>query len=402
MRKLPLGVAISAVVHAAAVAWATTHLLPRRPPAAPAPLSLIEIVAVEPPRAEPVPLDVALVQDPPVPTFDARARPPVPVLHPTSRPAPSAGTAAAPSGEAIVAPGAGSAAETAPRSPQPPGGLMAMRHGELPRAVLPIGRWDDLDHAPRGTAPEKSAATGILQDSGGGTHRSDQGVFVGEVNRDGTVKITDSANLNVHVALPSPRAVGNGLSRWYDSDKGAHGTDGDTAMSKQLQVSSGAITDKPDPDKGNAGDRTPTVVVPVLAGGFDVTDWLMRSHGADPYASKKLAFLDATRDERVQIGNRHRADQLAHASQLMQHNLDALSAAHLAPAARKRALFELWDECAEAGDARLVAAGQAARRLVIGFIRGHLPAGSAEAFTPDEIAGLARGQQSRAVFQPYE
>jgi len=167
-------------------------------------------------------------------------------------------------------------------------------------------------------------------------------------------------------------------------------------------VTSGATTDPIDPVTIRNKDRATTVVVPVLAGGFDTTDWLMRRHGQDPYASKKLAFLDSTRDERVQIGNRHRAEQLKQSPQLVQRNLDALWSATPDPDARKRALFELWDECAETGDPPLVAAGQAARRLVIGFIRGHLPAGGAGAFTPAELAGFARAKRSTAAFAPYE
>jgi hypothetical protein len=279
---------------------------------------------------------------------------------------------------------------------------MAMRRGEAPRATLPAGRWDDLDHVPRGTAPEKDLATGILAPSGGGTYRSDQGVFVGKVSPDGSVKLTDSPNLNAHLALPSPKSLGNALSRWYGSDKGPTGQEGDTAMAKQLQVTSGATTDPVDPVTTRNKDRATTVIVPILAGGFDTTDWLMRRHGQDPYASKKLAFLDSTRDERVQIGNRHRAEQLKQSPQLVQKTLDALWAATSDPEARKRALFELWDECAETGDPGLVAAGQAARRLVIGFIRGHLPAGAAGAFTPAELAAFARAKHSTAAFAPYE
>ena len=222
------------------------------------------------------------------------------------------------------------------------------------------------------------------------------------MNPDGSVKFTDSRNLNVHLALPTPKSIGRGLSSWYNSDKGQLGAEGDPALAKQIQVTAGATTDVSDPATGRLKDRAPTAIVPIISGGFDTTDWMMRRHGQDPYASKKLAFLDATRDERVQIGNRHRAEQLTHATQLMQHNLDALWAATEDLAARKRALFELWDECAETGDPDLVAGGQAARRLVIGAIRARLPAGSALAFTPAELAAFAREKQSKATFQPYE
>jgi len=395
LRKLPLGVALSTAVHAVAVAWVATRAPMPSLAAEPASTTLIEIVAVDRPAAPPVapvmPIDVALADD----------RPEKPVL--ASRPATAMATPARaprspgdakPPAAAIVVPGAGSADETVPRQPPAHSPMMSMRGGAAPRPELPSGRWDDLDHAPRGTAPEKDLTTGILHESGGGTYKSDQGTFTGKVNPDGSVKLTNSRNLNVHVALPTPKTLGRALSSWYDSDKGAFGAEGDPAMAKQIQASPGSTVDP--------GDRSKTVIVPVLAGGFDATDWMMRNHGQDPYASKKLSFLDATRDERVQIGNRHRAEQLTHSTQLMQRNLDALWAATQDLPARKRALFELWDECAETGDPDLVAGGQAARRLVIGAIRARLPAGSALAFTPDELAAFARAKQSKAAFQPYE
>jgi hypothetical protein len=405
---LPLGVALSTAVHAAVVAWVATRAPPPRRTAAPADTTPIEIVTVDRPTTAPieaaVPVEVALADEPPVPPPAARTHTP-PVPPPAE---PRAEGQAPPPAAAITAPGvpgvsgAGSASEIAPRQPPARSAMMMMRRGDVPRAELPGGRWDDLDHVPRGTAPEKDLTTGILHESGGGTHTSDQGVFVGKVNPDGTVKLTDQPNLHVHLALPTPTSLGRGLSSWYDSAKGRFDAEGDTAMAKQVQVTSGATAGPVDPVTTRNQDRATTVVVPIVAGGFDATDWLMRRHGQDPYASKKLAFLDQTRDERVQIGNRYRAAQLARSPQRMQKNLDALWAKTQDPAARKRALFELWDECAEAGDPSLAAGGQVARRLVIGFIRARLPAGSADAFTPAEIAAFARAQQSKATFQPYE
>ena len=390
MRTARLAIAISAAAHALAVAWIGTRAF--APPVHGAVLTTtpIEIVApveqtvppVEQTVPPVVPIDVALADDRPPPA-------PAAAIHPPS--APGAHTRGRP---VIAVPGAGSAGETAPRSPAAPSGLMAMRRGDAPPAALPAGRWDDLDHAPRGSGPAKDVTTGLLRESGGGGYEAEQGVFVGKVSPDGTVKITDRPNLNVHIALPSPRALGRGVARWYDSDKGPYGAAGDTSMASQIQASPGSTVDP--------GDRSKTVIVPVLGGGFDVTDWLMRSHGGDPYASKKLSFLDATRDERVQIGGKHRTEQLARSTQLMKRTLDALWVAPADLAARKRALFELWDDCAETGDREIIDGGQAARRLVIGFIRAHLPAGSPGAYTATELAALARSRQSKAAFEPYE
>jgi hypothetical protein len=396
MRTLRLAVATSTAVHTVAVVWLGTRALRPPRPVEAATATPIEIVAVERPPVAPdvtpdVPIDVAFAApDTPPPGSAPVARAPAPSRAPRGR-----------TQDAIASLGA-AAAETAPRASAEPSHLMSMRRGDAPSAVLPSGRWDDLDHVPRGTTPEKDLATGKLHETGGGTYTSEQGVFVAKVNPDGTVKLTDSANFNVHFALPSPRSLGRGLARWYASDKGAYGAEGDTVMAKQIQMSAGATTDPPDPVTGKGKDRATTAVVPILSGGFDVTDWLMRGHSGDPYASRKLSLLDATRDERVQIGQRHRRDQLARSTQLVRKTLDALWARPAELAARKRALFELWDDCAEAGDPDLVAGGQAARRLVIGFIRAHLPATGPDAYTPDELAAFARAQQSKAMFAPYE
>jgi len=390
---------MSAGVHAAVVIWIGTRAHDPHSARAPRATTLIEIVAVEPHAVSPAqPLDVAIVDDAPVEpgppaTVAARSavpRAPAPGDHHDAIAVTTPGATTSPTSRA--------AGEPAPRRPADRPGLLTMRRGDAARLATPSGRWDDLDHAPRGTVPEQDQKTGILRESGGGTRRSDQGVFVAKVNPDGTVKLTDRRNLHVHLALPSAGDLGRGLAAWYETDRGTYGEPLDPAkvapLSKDFHVTPGASTD--------SGDRASTVLIPVIGGGFDINDWLMRRHSGDPYASRKLALLDATRDERAQLGGKHRAEQLKRAAEIMQRNLDALWQAIADPRARKQALFELWDECVEVGDPTLVAAGQAARRLVIGFIRARLPAGSAAAYTPTELAELARTKQSAAAFTPYE
>jgi len=214
-------------------------------------------------------------------------------------------------------------------------------------------------------------------------------VFTANVAPDGSVKIKDSRNFNIHLALPGKKTIGRGISEWYESDKGRYGAEGKQTLKDKV---SGSV------DKD---DRSKAAVVPVLRGGFDITDRLMRKKGQDPYASRKLAYLDATRDERVEIGNKHRADQLAQAAKLMKRNLDRMWTQITDTAARKQALFELWDECAETGDAAVVEAGRQARKLVVGFIRAHLPAGSATAYSAAELAAFARRKHSHEEFAPY-
>jgi len=133
---------------------------------------------------------------------------------------------------------------------------------------------------------------------------------------------------------------------------------------------------------------------------LDSQDRLMLHMGIDPYARNKLALLDRTRDQRAGVGQRHRHAQLAHAAELMQRNIDRLWAMAPGLAARKRGLFELWDDCAETGSDELVAGGAAACRLVIGAIRARLR--GADAYTAAELAQLNAIRRSTAMFAPYE
>jgi hypothetical protein len=133
---------------------------------------------------------------------------------------------------------------------------------------------------------------------------------------------------------------------------------------------------------------------------LDTQDRIMLRMGFDPYGRNKLALLDRTRDQRAALGERYRTDQLAHAAQLVQRNIDHLWQTARDLAARKRGLFELWDDCAETGSDELVAGGTAARAIVVGAIRARLR--GPDAYTADELAQLNALRRSKAVFAPYE
>jgi hypothetical protein len=413
VRRWPLAVVVSAVVHTAALTWLAGGALAPRQAGAPAPAPAERVAAgrTVPPPPAPTPdepVDVALL--------DERVPTPVPVPVPAS--APAVTRAVAPSAPMPASAGslpqgaAATAAAGAPRPTEAPGApaghrpdrpsLLAMRRGEAPSAVLPFGRWDSLDHAPRGTAPVRDPQSGLLHDAGGGSHRSEQGGFDAIVHADGTVALHDNPSFSARLAVPSLGDLGRSAASWYTSDKGPSGKEGDPAMAGQVQVSSGATVAASDPVGTAPKEHNPTVIVPVLGGGFEVTDWLMRRHGQDPYAARKLAVLDATRDERVAIGKRHRTAELARTPEIVHRQLEVLWAGTTDLAARKQGLFELWDDCVETGDPEVVAAAGSARRMIIGFLRAHLPAGSPDAYTPAELAALARTRRSQAAFAPYE
>ena len=348
MLKLPASVSISAAIHLVAVVWVGARELSDRGDAAPQPrLTEIEIVAPEP--APPPPVDVQFL--------DESATQPI---EPLRAPAPK--RKQPPRGAAIESRGTGTAtietSGTGPAGPttgrEPTGKrtpYFDMRRGGRADLTLPNFR-DDLDHAPAGTSPQQGVApSGQLEDSAGGRKKSHQDVFVAKVERDGSVRITDTRNLQTDLS-------------W-------------------------------NPAK-------------LLSGRFDVTDYLMRKTKNDPYSSRKLKFLDETRDERVEIGKQWRQQQLQQTAMIMRKNLERAWAQSPDVAARKQALFELWDEIVEPkpahdqADEVLAEASRAARKAVIGFIRAHLPRGSEHGYSDSELVALNAKKQSSATFSPYE
>jgi len=154
------------------------------------------------------------------------------------------------------------------------------------------------------------------------------------------------------------------------------------------------------PDGSVAIHDAPLIKFEGLMIRFDVTDMIMRARGEDPYARAKLHFLDRTRDERAELGRRNRAELLSRSLVQVRAQIDRLWAVTPDPAGRREGLFELWDDCAEVGDAELVAGAVAARRFVIGVIRGRLR--GTDAYTDDELARLNARRRSTGRFAPYD
>jgi hypothetical protein len=340
VRALPLTLAISAALHVAAGAG-IAGFVGGREVARPDHVTLTTIEVVE--RApEPPGIDVQVLDEP-----TTRSLEPSPPRRPARRAATGAARA---TGTAAIDTGTGRGIEvpqgTEPSGPRSP--YLSMRRGDRPDLTLPAGRFDALDRAPAGTAPAaRVRESGQLESAAGGRKKSDQDVFVARVERDGTVKLRDKRNLSAELSWNPAR---------------------------------------------------------LLSGRFDVTDYLMRRSKNDPYASRKLKFLDETRDERVELGKQWRQQQLRQTAQIMRKNLERAWASSADYAAKKRALFELWDEIVEpeSTDELLAEASRAARKAVIGFIRARLPHDSEHAFTATELVAFNAAKQSRGRFAPYE
>jgi hypothetical protein len=423
MRKLPAAVAISAAVHVALVGLFSSVDLEHEERPQPAPhVEVIDVTLPSPPPAaeEPPPMEVAML--PP----EATARiPELPLPAPSeptrerAKPNKRESIAVSPGRTQVETGTTTTPGEPTTTTPQPgKPSMFDMRHpGNLSRRDLGVGPTnyaDALDHyVPEGMgAKPEVAESGQLQPDGGGTYRADQGTFNAKIAKDGSVSLKDKRNLNINIPLANPgkmlRGAGKKVADWARDNNKPVGLVGrpsgpgpaetrinlNEALEGNADLSEAYGTGKK-PDHGQAP-------IPIAGGGFDISDALMRRQGIDPYAAKKLAFLDSTRDERVEMGKRYRKEQLAKAARITKENLAQLAATVRDPAARKQALFDMWDEVTETGTDEEVAAGQSSRKMIIGFIRTHLPQGSTHAYTLDELAALNAKKQSKARFVPYE
>jgi hypothetical protein len=151
-------------------------------------------------------------------------------------------------------------------------------------------------------------------------------------------------------------------------------------------------------------------------------DLLSAAAGDDPYARIKHKLLKATFEMRLGMAVTFQKKQLSKRLQRLDGDLDKIWAdTGRGLGARKELLFQRWDECdepeaatpaaadlpgfgkvdnSELDDARQDAANSA-RRLIEKFIRDNAPKGSADAFTPAELADMNKRRASTQKFHPY-
>lgn len=358
----------------------------------------IEIAPPTPEPAPPAPVEAqaplpALASAPPPaqPSAPVPARPPVSrrasSVTPAAASAPSPPEASAPSPPAApAAPGAlamrGSSAGTGPgeRRPSVPGDLSPAHAARLvapdpgPQPYSPL----DLPGPP----PEQPDVRDAWKPTGGGTYAVGSPGFTARIARDGRVTIDDKPSFQITPSLPG--------------------------------VESQTTTDP------STGQEDSQVMVTMDIAVFDLTDWVMRMAGMDPYSSAKLRLLDQTRDVRAEMRARARIEDLRDAIALLPRLLEQVwHDPGLSAAERRELLFRIWDECAEIGSGRptgsaaagdgdandqldeLARAGRTARATVLGFIRRTLPPGSPDAYTEAEIDALNSRRKSAERFVPY-
>jgi hypothetical protein len=235
---------------------------------------------------------------------------------------------------------------------------------------------------------------------------------------DGNVKLDDKPDIDIKLKLPVPdldiekmrRDVGKLLTEWYRDPYAATRFGPTSEVARHLTAVPGACDAWGDvmcadplapAQEQDARDKKGTGGAMLgLAGPMDITAWLHRKFVGDPYASRKLKLLDGTRDARIARGGAYRKEQLERSAELMTRTLEELWRSTSDPALRKQALFELWDDCEE-GEGPRGEAGARARAIVLGWIRGKLPAGAPDAYTTEEIKAFTARQASKEPFTPY-
>ena len=287
-------------------------------------------------------------------------------------------------------------------------GLLHMRGPDLALHPETAERIAAADAAPADELPR----SGKLESQPGGRAVIHDRVTTVRVAQDGTAHFKDAKDIDPQLHLPIPRIwevdrmrhqIGDVLAEWYADPEAGKRFGPSSELPRHLLAAPGAcdqwgstLCDDPLAPKSERRMRDfKQSLGRFLGGPLDITAWLHRRYIGDPYTARKRKLLADTFDERVAMGTAHRAEQRAHSAELMRGNLERLWARVRTPIARRAALFELWDECAED------AAGLRARAVVIGWIRDRLPAGSANAFTDEEIAALGARRTSKQPFEPY-
>jgi len=268
---------------------------------------------------------------------------------------------------------------------QPDHDVPAPRSVDLRLHGLPggdSGRAVEGDHGP-------ATVDGIIADAAVRPHgppgeRDDNFSVVTDDN--GTAHVVRKPDTTIHSAIPTPKQIADGVDAWTKVDKF---TDQDyvTLSGNKIFEGNGVHVI---PFEGSVD-----FLIPVVGGNFDIAQAIQRGLGEDPYRAHRQHLLDASRDERAAALARKRTLALADTRRMMTRNLERMWASTVDPAARKRAAFEMWDECAETGDAETVAAGAEARAAIVDFL-----AARGVAYSAGELADLNAHRHSRAGFEP--
>ncbi len=148
-----------------------------------------------------------------------------------------------------------------------------------------------------------------------------------------------------------------------------------------------------------------------------LSEMIRSGQGKDLWYLDKKKLLERTEKLRLAMAVKWAEAQVEHRLKgLYRDLLEIWSDAERSAEERREQLFQRWDECVEAMrvdlkgfgdgaksslDALREKAGGEARASIEAFIRRHLPKGSENAYTPEELRDLNRRRHSEERFDPY-
>lgn len=131
---------------------------------------------------------------------------------------------------------------------------------------------------------------------------------------------------------------------------------------------------------------------------FDLTDLAMRGRKQDPYGAEKRRFMEQTDKLRDDLRRKHVLGSKETHSAAVPHDLEEIWESQKPAAVRRRELFEYWEQASDDADP---IAQQRGRRQTEAYIQKHLPPGSADAYTDEELRRFAAQRVGQPAFQPY-
>ncbi len=131
---------------------------------------------------------------------------------------------------------------------------------------------------------------------------------------------------------------------------------------------------------------------------FDLTDLAMRGKKQDPYAAEKRRFIEFSEQMRNDMRNKALKEQRENALTTLNQQLRDLWSNGRAAAARRREIYEMWEDCSDDKNETL---GRKGRQIIVDFIRTSLPSGSPEAYTAEELERFNKDRAGMPQFNPY-
>ena len=131
---------------------------------------------------------------------------------------------------------------------------------------------------------------------------------------------------------------------------------------------------------------------------FDATDLVMRSKKQDPYAAEKRRFIEFSDKVRTELREKALKEQRETALATLQQQLQDVWNSGRSGAARRRDIYEKWQDCS---DDKAEALSRKGRRIIEDFVRTYLPSGSPEAYTAEELQKINAERQGLPSFDPY-